>query len=696
MRHKQKANLKIGVIGCGNIARVHLRYITKYIDAERVALCDRDRLRLEDLAVKTGIKNTFNDLGDMLNHFHPDIVHILTPPTTHKDIAIKCLDGGSHLLIEKPMCLSTQEADEIIEKAKEKNKLVCVDHMRLFDPLFLEVKKVLLSGRLGNIVNVSVSYSYDFLERTNTDAASRWISDLPGGAFFDLMPHSLCLLTAFLHDIEVKNSAYWRNKDNIITDLWSVFSSPDGTGSLHMSLKVFPLKNYVLFECTKGVLTIDFRNFLLLLRKQYNLPNAVERIVENLSIGMQTFSGTIGTVCKFIRGRLDPYAGLDNIMKDFYTAVVTGGRSPVSPQEARFLLELTEKIFPQSKEKDISGPQKKKLIKADALVTGGTGFIGRRLVNRLLEDGNKVRVLTHRKISDDELKSLFCSQVDLVCADIYNYSKLKEACKDVHIVYHLAAAMKGDWNYHLDTTITGTRNVIEAAQKTNVEHIVYVSTLNVYNAKAYPKNTFINEDFPYEEMPEKRGAYSNAKLKAEKIVREYANNKKTSITILRPGLVYGPGGKSFLQDAGYMIGKSAVLVLGMGGRRLPLVYIDNAVEAIVLAGQMRQGGIFNIVDSDYPTQREFIRLYKKLTGENIFVIYIPLWVFMLGFWMVEHIVRIVFKKSISLRYKLRCISRNVKHSAKRAAKVLGWCPRVRFEEGLRIIIQENIQNHSKG
>ncbi|VAX34864.1 hypothetical protein MNBD_UNCLBAC01-1106, partial [hydrothermal vent metagenome] len=617
-----QTSLKIGIVGCGNMAKIHARLLKKYANTENLAVCDKDDLRLEDFAFSTGITHTYNDLGAMLEKFQPDIVHIVTPPATHKAIALQCLENNSHILIEKPMCVSLKEAKEIAEAAKRKKRLVCVDHMRSFDPLIIKTHKILESKKCGEIINISVGYSYDYLKRVNTDAAARWINNLPGGSFFDLMPHLLCILNDFLPDIKLEKSLCLRDNKNILTDLHCLFTSSKGSGALHMSLHVFPLKNYVEFECTNGILRVDFRNFLLIWRKNYGLPNAVERIVENLSIGWQMILGSFASIINFVRGRLDPYAGLDHIIQRFFIAVLQGGDSPVSVEKAHKLLALTQKIFANEKISDNKKERiPQKLGDADVLVTGGTGFIGRRLVNRLLEKGHKVRVFSHRELSLSEQSSLFSGNVEFFFGNIYASDDIETACQGIQTIYHLAAAMQGDWNYHMDTTITGTRNILNAADKAGVKRFIYASTLNVYDAKNYPQDGVINETFAFEDQPEKRGAYSHAKLKAEKIVRDFVNQTQMSISLLRPGLVYGPGiGKGpLLGDVGRRIGKNCVMVMGMGSRKLPLTYVDNLIDAFLLFGESNEkvnGKIYNIVDHDYPTQCEFIKIYRELTKEK--------------------------------------------------------------------------------
>ena len=343
--------LKIGIVGCGNIAQKHIRYIAKRMDKSYIAVCDKDPLRLEEFAKATGIENRFSDVEVMLRQLSPDVVHILTPPPTHKAIAITCLENGCHVLIEKPMCLSIEEAEQIIDIARKKKLLVCVDHMRLFDPLIIKVRKLLESGTLGSIVNISAGYSYDFLQKMDTDPAIRWLKDLPGGTFFDVMPHPLCLLEEFMPGLEVEKSILKQNKEGLVTDLLAIFKASAGTATLHMSLNIFPLKNYVEFECTKGIIRADFRNFLITIRRLYNLPNAIERIVGNLGVGMQTLVGSIASIFGFILGKLDPYAGLDYIIENFYKAIVEKDISPVPAEKAKRLLELTQTIFRDLKEK---------------------------------------------------------------------------------------------------------------------------------------------------------------------------------------------------------------------------------------------------------------------------------------------------------------------------------------------------------
>lgn len=687
------SDLRVGIIGCGNMARNHARFLLKQVQPGNVAVCDQDPLRLSEFAVAMGLSKTFRDLDVMLAEFKPDVVHIVTPPGSHRDLAVRCMSKQAHVLIEKPMCLSTEEADDIIAASRQYDRLVAVDHMRSFDPMIKKAKALVASGALGRIVHVSAAYSYDYLQRIDTDSAARWINRLPGGCFFDLMPHLLCLFVDFLPGAQLAHSKLTRNREGIVTDLSCLLTSPAGDGYLHMSLNIVPLKNYIELECEKGTIRVDLRNFLFTVRRHHGLPNAVERIVENLSLGFQIIGGSLGSVAGFLGGRLDPYAGLDQIIRDFLHSVATRGESPVPPQPVRQMIALTEAIFgTKYSAADRSRPEiRPPLNPCDALVTGGTGFIGRRLVNRLLESGQKVRIFSHRSLTSEDLLKLYGREVECVRGNIYDPADVTHACQGVKTVYHLAAAMKGDWNYNLDTTITGTRNMVKAAKEAGVARFVYASTLNVYDARRYPNRKMIDEQFAYEPQPQKRGAYSQAKLQAEKEVLAFDPGPGMTVVTIRPGLVYGPGGRSLPQDVAIRAGKRALVVLGMGMRKIPFVYVDNLVDAFMAAGTCAEGGkdaVFNIVDPEYPSQRHYIRQYRKLTGEKVFVFYVPFWMVYSGFWVLERLLALLMKKKVALCYKLACISRSPRHSTRRAEAVLKWKPKVAFADGLRMTVAQ--------
>jgi predicted dehydrogenase/nucleoside-diphosphate-sugar epimerase len=677
---------KIGIIGCGNIAKVHARILKKYVAAEQLAICDLDQLRLDEFAKATGIASKFSSVDALIREFRPQIAHIVTPPSTHAAIAAQCLKANINVMIEKPMCITNEEAEQIRTAEAESQSRVCVDHMRSFDPMIQRAKEVMKTRRFGKIININMTYTYDYLQRIQYDPAARWIKKLPGGCFFDLLPHMLCLLNDFMPGARLASKQIKKNSEQLVTDVLCLFESAEATASLHLSLNIFPLKNVIEFECENGILVVDLRNFLLIERKKGTLPNAVERISGNMSVGWQYLWGSFNVISRFILSKLDPYAGLENLTVAFMDAIKNGKASPLGVEAAHNVLKLSLDIF----DEHLNDHEDRQLLRAaDVLVTGGTGFIGRRLVSALLQKGNIVRVLSHRDIPAAEVIELFGKSVEIVQGDMYSRADVLHAAQGVKTVYHLAAAMKGDWNYHLDTTITGTKNILAAVKENQIPHLVYVSTLNVYDAKNYPEDKVINEEFPYEPNPEKRGAYSHAKLIAEKMVIAFRDREGINISIVRPGLVYGPGGPQIPGDIGRSMGRF-VLIFGMGGRKVPFVYVDNLADAICLIGQDSQkstNGIFNVVDEDRVSQRHFLRTYCSLTKKRIFAVYIPMFFISFCFWCLEKLLLLAMKKRVFLNYKISCIRKSPISSTDRLKTAHGWIQRVHFEEGLEELVR---------
>jgi uncharacterized protein YbjT (DUF2867 family) len=187
------------------------------------------------------------------------------------------------------------------------------------------------------------------------------------------------------------------------------------------------------------------------------------------------------------------------------------------------------------------------------LVTGASGFVGSRVVARLLAGGYRVRALV-RSESTSRLRGL--SGVSLEVGDVRDPEAVARAVADVQWVVHAAADTTGTLEGGRETTIQGTRNVLEAARSAGTRRVAYVSSCSVYRYVGVPDGTVLQETSPLEPRPERRGPYSWAKTVADQEVERMAEALGVDVVRLRPGLVYGPGG----DPANPMVG------LTLGGR----------------------------------------------------------------------------------------------------------------------------------
>lgn len=313
------------------------------------------------------------------------------------------------------------------------------------------------------------------------------------------------------------------------------------------------------------------------------------------------------------------------------------------------------------------------------LVTGGTGFTGSHLVERLLERGDDVVALDHEP-------GLFAEQLeeagaDLVLGSVTNQEVLDAATEGVDVVYHLAAAFR-DLNapksVYWDVNVEGTRNVLEAAQKHDVAKVVYCSTQGVHGHVDDPPG---DEESPIE--PE--DYYQYTKYEGEVVCHEFMD-RGMDISIVRPTAIYGPGDPGRWLMLFKMAQTGRFLMFGDGETTYHPVYINNLVDLFLLAaekpearGQTYLGG-----DERYYTLNEIVRMVAGAIDVDVNVIHLPFWPLWIASAAVEFACKPfpieppLFRRRADWYRQVRAFS------IEKAKRELGYEPRVSLSEGLRV------------
>jgi nucleoside-diphosphate-sugar epimerase len=250
------------------------------------------------------------------------------------------------------------------------------------------------------------------------------------------------------------------------------------------------------------------------------------------------------------------------------------------------------------------------------LVTGSSGFLGSVLVERLLERGQKDIRCFVRPGSNmaklDALKQKYPDgELEFFVGNLTSKKDAAEAVKGVKLVYHLAAAMKGDAADMFLNSVVASKYLLEAVVKRKTTKVVLCSSMGVYGVSDQPAGFVVNEHSPLEPRPEDRDVYSYSKWRQEQLFREYNKQHSFPLTILRPGVIYGPGGAPMSSRVGVNL---FGLFLHLGrGNVLPLSYVTNCADAIALAGlaEGTEGEVFNVVDDGLPTSRQFLKRYRR-------------------------------------------------------------------------------------
>ena len=327
---------------------------------------------------------------------------------------------------------------------------------------------------------------------------------------------------------------------------------------------------------------------------------------------------------------------------------------------------------------------------SSVLVTGSTGFIGVKIVEVLQSSGFAVRAFVRKTSNTGKLKSL---GVELCVGDIADIASLRAACEGMDYVVHAAADTLGTAEGGKVSTLLGTENVLSLCKECAVKKLVYISSCSVYGVADYRKGYVVTEESSLERSPESRGAYSNAKLQAEKaVVRAMAENAYP-IVCLRPGTIYGPGGAIFTPMMGFSLARKVFLIIGDGKFILPLVFIDNVADAVrvTLEKEESNGNIYNVIDPYQLTKKQYIdRLLKKVFPRARFF-NLPYSLLYVIVYIQEVVFKLVGRVPFLTRYRLESSQKQIVYDGKKICRELRWTPPVSVDDALSSIIEYEMQ-----
>ena len=237
------------------------------------------------------------------------------------------------------------------------------------------------------------------------------------------------------------------------------------------------------------------------------------------------------------------------------------------------------------------------------LVTGASGFIGRHLVSALTCRGDAVRALVRNAARGRGLGE----GVEFIVGDLGRPDSLAGAAAGVDAVVHLGAAMDGEWAKHVRVTVRGTAAMLAECRRAGVGRFVHVSSLVVHDAMRAGRGGVVTERTPMQRDGRSMGAYARGKRLAERLVRG-SSGDGLSWTVVRPGLVYGPGRLDF-EHLGLRLPGGFRVALGTADVHLPLVSVYSVVEGLlaVLDSARTVGGCYLLVDKTQVSRQAYAR-----------------------------------------------------------------------------------------
>lgn len=331
------------------------------------------------------------------------------------------------------------------------------------------------------------------------------------------------------------------------------------------------------------------------------------------------------------------------------------------------------------------------------LVTGSNGFIGTKVVEILLEYGfTKLRCFVRptsrlTRLHDALGKFPASKSVEIVAGDLLSRDDCRNASDGVSIIYHLAAGFDKSFAGAFMNSALATRNLMDAfLERGQPKRFVNVSSFAVYSNQRLKRGDLLDETCALEDAPQDRyDAYGFGKLKQEELVREYGRTRALPYVIVRPGAVFGPGKRDLSGRIG--IDTFGFFIHVGGDNLLPLTYVDNCAEAIVLAGlkDVASGEIFNVVDDDLLTSKQFLKAHrKKLPTPFCLRIPYPLAYASCRLWeKYSHWSKGQIPPAFNRR---RCAAdwKGNRFSNQKLREKLGWKPRINMEQAMALYLAQ--------
>jgi predicted dehydrogenase/nucleoside-diphosphate-sugar epimerase len=583
--------LRIAIIGCGAITeKLHLPALMKTSGVRVTALVDPDTRRLPALAARIGGDVHTAASTENLER-HADAAVIAVPNHLHMPIAADLLQRGLHVLVEKPLTVSLEEAQRLIEIATRAGKILSVALIRRHYLSFEYVQKILQAGWIGRVLSFDcregMAYAW------STASSSLYRREHGGGVLVDRGAHALDMLLSWLGPY--RSVMYW----------------DDARGGVEANSRL----DLELESGARGVIelswTRDLRNTCVIRGEK-----------GEIEVGMFP-----GNPVRLRVGTID-VAGLpqqENVDASDLPAVdarqfaafaeaIRMNRPSVAAEDSLESIRLFEDCYKDRQALALpwdSFEGEVDWAKFDGkrvLVIGGTGFLGGRVVEALKQHSNAdVRVLAR---SFARMANVARYPVDVVRGDVCDPDALRLAMRDCDYVINCAYG-KGARDEQVRVNMEATKHIVRIARECGVRQLVHTSTLMVYG----DVTDGVLTEAATTRAP-RRHDYGYTKWQGEEIALREANRVGLPVAVIQPAAVYGPDSPPWTWLPINTM-KSGRIVLVNGGNGISnAVYVDDVVAAMLNAAvEPRAAGERMLISGpDVVTWREFYAAFDELLG----------------------------------------------------------------------------------
>jgi predicted dehydrogenase len=347
--------LKVCIVGAGQIAEAHIEEVQKIKGATIVGLCDLRKTPAQALADKYNIAASYVSIDEMLEVTKPDVVHITTPPGSHFFLALKILEAGSSVYIEKPVTLTAQESEKLIAVAKESGLKLCPGTHRLRSFETIEVFKAINEeSRFGEMIHMDAVFGYNLngiFGKLVTSNPDHWIAKLPGQLFQNNISHPIAMLTPFLSDdLEITSFAFDRSNNGVVNDELRVqiFDRKNKiTCSVLFTSSALPVQFVVRYFGSKSTINLNLTEHFWMEDTAPTFPGGL-----GLSLNIRARAKKLKTQYwtnfkAFWLGRETFFSDMKRLVEEFYQSIETKTDAPIPYNEIQRTSNIIDKICQQ-------------------------------------------------------------------------------------------------------------------------------------------------------------------------------------------------------------------------------------------------------------------------------------------------------------------------------------------------------------
>ncbi len=614
--------IPVALVGCGSVAHYHARHLLASPRVELKAVVDTDPAAARSFGDRYGIDTVCSTLTEALSRCHLQGVHIATPPDSHEELTRQALSQKVHVIVEKPVADSIAAISDLYRLADEKGVLLVPDFSLYYHEGMIRAREWIAAGRIGTVIGVHCLYyaelSRDRLQEPETPP---WIFNLPAGVLHNYISHPLSLVLGLVGsvtglDIRARSLGYLPQG---LTDHLDVLVETDTANAyLCVSLAARPPQIALTIQGDRGRIFLDLDSFQIRLETGGGRMESIRRLLGPAVSGMSGIRQVTGNAVRIARRRLVPYQGLKVLIDRFYESAVHGGSEPIPRDLVLAVAQVEERVirspgiwhlsYPHASHTTPTATRSKSIA-----VTGASGYLGRRVVQRLVSHGYTVRALVRWQ---SRCRHLMQSGVELIYGDIRDSEAIRRLVAGTEGIIHVAAGVRGSREFIIDSCVEGTRHVLHAVREAGLARNIYISSMAVFDYLALGKGV-LNEDAPLESRPDQRSAYAEGKTLAEKLVAGEQADGGVPWIIIRPAALFG--GEDITRHFGPRIGRR-VFILGSPRQNLRLVHVEDTADAVVslLSRSDFPGGTdLNLSHPDAVPMREAAALFRNERGLRV-------------------------------------------------------------------------------